>query len=138
LWKWWQYLKLLTPQIHLYKILLGYFASVDLSLIFQPKNPVCLPHSKSLSCVPTPQMSAQWSGHCCSLGVSLCFERTNQCPSIVKQIANNKQCKNGNRHRWSIFCEMIHNYSYSIHLIHDIFHIVFLWNKLTKKLFRVI
>ena len=23
LWKWWQYLKLLTPQIHLYKILIG-------------------------------------------------------------------------------------------------------------------
>jgi len=32
-------LKLLTAQIHLYKILLGFFASVDLSLIFSPEDP---------------------------------------------------------------------------------------------------
>jgi len=36
-------------------------------------------------------------------------ERTNQCRSLVKRLASNKLCKNGNRHPRSIFRKMIQN-----------------------------
>ena len=81
--------------------------------------------------------SAQWTGHFCSLVVSLCFERTNQCLSIVKRIANNKN-------KFCVGIEIVTHKVFSmklfiiiIHLIHDILCSISLWKKLPNKLFGV-
>lgn len=69
----------------------------------------------------SPRASARRTGHFRSLVVSVCFERTNQCLSTVKQIANNKLCDNRSRHPRSILRETIHN-NYSSYIWYSVIH----------------